>query len=217
MDQTFTPWMGFADAVALSRLDCAPIAIVLPTVKDPHSCLIGEHSCWIRIGQEGRPGMHKPTSVFSWLQGPDAPRLLISHADQLCSPLVATIQLLLRDRSEFISPTEIILNTKYGFRLLIWTRSSLISLPPASPPKAIAASLVSHLGDCETLGHEWLERQRQGERTLSHRVGIARNQLRFLRSCIANAFSCDPDSPEMTPLLRQIEGVERFFEGTMAQ
>lgn len=209
--------MGLAEATTSSRIDGMPIALVLPTVADLQSEFMERFSSWVRIGEEGRPGMHKPTAILSWLRAQDPPRLLISHADQLCSPRFATIRLLLPDRTEFISPIEIILNTRYGFQLLVWTSDGLIRLPPGSSPKAVAASLASHLRDCDTLGDGWIERSRQVERTLLHRVASGRKQLRFLRSCVANAFSNSSDNSAMTPILDRIDGIERSFEEAFAR
>lgn len=213
----FTPLMGFAEAAASSRLNSAPIALVLPTIADFRSRLIEQHPSWIRIGEEDHAGMLKPTTILSRLQTTAPPRLLISHTDQLCSPLVATVQLVLPDRSEFISPIEIILNTKYAFQLLVWTRGGLLMLPPDSPPKAIAISLASHLRDCEALGPEWISRSRQAERTLLHRTARRKNQFRYLRSCVANAFSSNPENSAMTPLLGRIDEIERSVKGTLVQ
>ena len=211
MDRAYSPLTGLAEAThACTRADL-PTVLVLPTTEATQSH--PELPLWTRVGEVGRPGIHKPTTVLARLRNSEPPRRVISYCDQLCRVHDATIRIDLPDRRIFLSPIETILNTKYKFRLLVWTASGLVMLPPSSPASDIARALVAHLRDCEHLAEAWQERRRQVERTIEHRIMSGRRQVRFLQSSFANAYARSPLGAEAEKLLDRIDNLEEALKG----
>jgi hypothetical protein len=210
MDRTYSPLTGLAEATLACANEDLPTELVLPT-----TAAIQSHPdlpLWTRMGEEGRPGIHKPTTMLARLCNPEPPRQIISYCDQLCRLHDATIRVDLPDRRIFLSPIETILNTKYNFRLLVWTASGLVMLPPSSSASDIARTLVAHLRDCEHLAEAWQERRRQIERTIEHRIKSGRRQVRFLQSSFANSYARSPLGVEAGKLLDRIDTLEKLLK-----
>lgn len=163
------------------------------------------------IGRADIKGNTRATDLLCVAGAVDAPRRVVIHTDQLCRASEATVRIDLADQQVFLSPVEMILNTKYNYSLLVWTAGGLREVPADSRLKDIAAVLVEHLRDCATLGAEWLERDRQIERTLSHRRRLGRRKLRYLRSSVASAFADHPTVDAASTYLANIGTLEAAF------
>ena len=207
MDRIFSPVEALAEGSGAYAARRLPTALVLPTTAAVRTRLRAQSPPWLRIGDG--PGTCRPTAALARLREPAPPRLLVSHCDQLCNPADTTVQSLRAGRALFLSPIDIILNSKYGFRLMVWTATGLVALAPRAEPEAVASALLDHLRDCELLGDAWEERSRQVERTPGYRDAHRRRQLRFLESSVANAYAHVPGDADACRILERIAGLRR--------
>lgn len=135
--------------------------------------------------------------------------LLLIFTDQIMSPADASILIKTNDAEAFFSPLEFILNSRYGYRLVIWKQNGYTAVEPGSSISEVFAPIADHLQHCCTLGDEWLERKRQYQRNPTTRRFNALRKLRFFRSNVINAYCTEPATTELAELLQQIVRMEQ--------
>jgi len=189
-----------------------PAAFILPTTPETVS-FVGRNPA---IGCPSIVGALKlPESgitageLLSFLPHSNCPNVLI-FSDQLVNPVDATVMLRTHSGNFFVSPIELILNQRHGYRIVSWHASAFMEIEPAcSDSSRIYRNVIEHLKSCDALGDQWLARTHQFIRTPAARVHNAKRKLRLFHSAVLDAYLEDLDDEALKKAVERIEVLRR--------
>jgi hypothetical protein len=196
-------------ALAGPAAPAPPTAFVLPTtqrVLQGVAAATAADRLWL-AGAEAA-GATAPATILRRLRDGARPRGLVLFEDQLAGAAHATLFVRSAERDIHVSPFAFILADGYGYRLAIWGRDRNRVLDGPQPIETVAGALVDHLDGCRHLGEDWSWRDAQSQRDPAFRRSAAMRKLRYLRSCVADVFSAQPDCAECGNLMARIASLE---------
>jgi hypothetical protein len=196
-------------ALAEPAVSTPPTAFVLPTTRGVLARLAPAAAAGaIRMcGVEAR-GAAPPATILGELREGVRPGVVVVFEDQLAGPAHATLLVRRAEGAVHVSPVGFILADAYGYRLAVWCRDRNRILDGPQPIDTVAAATVAHLESCRRLGAEWSCRDAQEQREPALRRTAALRKLRYLRSCVANAFMARPDSTDCHGFMARIASLE---------
>ncbi|MDV3512688.1 hypothetical protein R1L06_18340 [Stenotrophomonas sp. C4297] len=138
-----------------------------------------------------------PSDAFQKLDDSPGTHAVIVFSDQLTSSLDAPVLTSQRGQQRFLSLAESILNSTYGFRLVVSTYEGMFMLPPCSPLVSVLRIISNHLDSNAMLGGDWLVQELQTERHPSRRLIENRVRQRAFHSALMHMYWTHPDfNPE---------------------
>ncbi len=134
-----------------------------------------------------------PSDAFQKLDNSPGTHAVIVFSDQLTSCLDAPVLTSQRGQQRFLSLAESILNSTYGFRLVVSTHEGTLMLPPCSPLLSVLRIISNHLDSNAMLGGDWLVQELQTERQPSTRLIENRVRQRVFHSALMHMYWTHPD------------------------
>lgn len=206
MRKNVTADFRFFETLNASRSHNDRVAVLLPTI----STLLGSkdyRSADLILGDVTK---HHQVSVHDGMRAiaQSPPSLVIIHSDQFVAPSVANVLVLLDEYEAYISSIEYLLNSKYGYTLIVWLGDEWETIAPGEKVQHVARLVVAYLRACSKLGDRWLLSSAQRYRMRHIREAIRERRLRFVRSSIAYAYAEAPSSDVINALYTDLSDIE---------
>lgn len=134
-----------------------------------------------------------PSEALHKLERKPGRHIVVVFSDQLASSVDAPILTSRQGQQCFLSLVEAILNNLHGFRLMVSTHESAISLPPGSPLVSVLRVLWDHLDANRQIGRNWLAEALQIQRQPGTRLSEGRVRQRVFHSAVMHMYWKHPD------------------------
>lgn len=134
-----------------------------------------------------------PSEALHELERKPGRHIIVVFSDQLTSSIDAPVLTSHQGQQRFLSLVEAILSNLHGFRLMVCTHESAISLPPGSPLDSVLRVLFDHLDANRQMGSNWLAEAAQIQRQPGTRVFESRIRQRVFHSAMMHMYWRHPD------------------------
>lgn len=221
MDNTISnPPEGVVERVRtmIDPREGAPFAVVLPTTAQTIQLarrLQARHGYLVVGGRLPGPSLSPAQLLQEVRQGQDRRPPVLVFTDQIVGAADASILVRSVSGDRYFSPLEFILGAKYGYTLIVWTRTQDRLVPPGHEDiAAVMSALACHLDSAAALDELWLAESVQELRTPLGRRILAQRKLRFFKAAVINAYRDAPEDLGAERMIRKVEVLETSVEAS---